>query len=135
MSKKPANRPMHVTRTISASWEGPLPHPQDLGKYEDLYPGATKIIIDQWQSESQHRRASEERLIRQREKEIETKDYDVRSAHRYDIWSLLLSFTIVGGFMGGAVVLVLAGHPIEALVSLVSALGLFWKSPKKPAKK
>ena len=38
------------------SWEGPLPAPETLERFEAVVPGSAKTIIEEWQAETRHRR-------------------------------------------------------------------------------
>lgn len=41
--------------SISASFSGPLPHPDVLGRYNDVVPGLAEDIVEQWKAETRHR--------------------------------------------------------------------------------
>ena len=45
------------------SWEGPLPAPETLKRFEAVVPGPAKTIIDEWQAETRHRRKFEHRSL------------------------------------------------------------------------
>jgi uncharacterized membrane protein len=42
----------------AASFSGPLPPPETLKRYDDVVPGLAAKIVDQWTSETAHRRAT-----------------------------------------------------------------------------
>ncbi|GLI34551.1 hypothetical protein DAMNIGENAA_19840 [Desulforhabdus amnigena] len=48
---------------LGHQYSGPLPHPSILEKYEVLYPGATKLIIDNYLLQTKHRQELEKRVI------------------------------------------------------------------------
>jgi uncharacterized membrane protein len=48
---------------LSAFRKGPLPPPVELEKYEILYPGATKLLFDNFISQSDHRMELEKLVI------------------------------------------------------------------------
>ena len=50
-----------VVRRIETSFSGPTPPPSILSQYEEIYPGATKIIFDQFAKQGDHRRTLEDR--------------------------------------------------------------------------
>ena len=45
------------------SWEGPLPAPETLERFEAVVPGSAKTIIEEWQAETRHRRRFEHRSL------------------------------------------------------------------------
>lgn len=45
------------------SWEGPLPAPETLERFETVVPGSAKTIIEEWQAETRHRRKFEHRSL------------------------------------------------------------------------
>lgn len=64
--------------TVIATMEmyrGPIPHPNILKGYEDLYPGAAEKIINNGIGESEHRREMEIKMLKQHSKEFSTKYY------------------------------------------------------------
>jgi uncharacterized membrane protein len=61
---KPQSELLRVTAAKS-SFSGPLPPPEILEKYEQIYPGAAKIILDAFQDQGKHRQALERAVVRQ----------------------------------------------------------------------
>jgi uncharacterized membrane protein len=52
--------------SISAAFrQGPLPPPEELAKYESLYPGATKLLFDNFISQTNHRMDLEKLTIQE----------------------------------------------------------------------
>src|SRR5947209_20027720 len=49
-------RPLTLTIQALTAHSGPLPSPAVLREYDAVYPGLSKIIVDQFQTESSHRR-------------------------------------------------------------------------------
>ena len=50
--------------TISAElFAGPLPHPEVLRAYDEICPGAAKMILDKFEDQSDHRRNLESRAL------------------------------------------------------------------------
>jgi uncharacterized membrane protein len=45
-------------------WSGPLPHPGDLERYEQIVPGSAAKIIEAFSLQGEHRRKQEDRLVR-----------------------------------------------------------------------
>ncbi|MDO8743135.1 MAG: DUF2335 domain-containing protein [Candidatus Azambacteria bacterium] len=48
----------------SEMFAGPVPRPDDIEKYEAIYPGAAKIIFDEWDSQVKHRHHIEKSVIK-----------------------------------------------------------------------
>lgn len=42
---------------------GPVPHPEIIEKYENIYPGAAKIIFENWDSQVKHRHSLEKSVV------------------------------------------------------------------------
>lgn len=65
MSKKPVKPVLKVSeqelkKIVQAEvreevYSGPLPHPEHLKKYDEVYPGAAKIIIETFVKQYSHR--------------------------------------------------------------------------------
>ncbi len=43
------------TQHIAFAWSGPLPDPEALRRYQDLYPKAPEILFDRFEQQSKHR--------------------------------------------------------------------------------
>ena len=55
---------MSLTHTqVSSEWRGPLPPPQQFREYDEVYPGAAKLILDEFQAQSAHRGQLEKKLV------------------------------------------------------------------------
>jgi uncharacterized membrane protein len=50
---------------LAAFRKGPLPPPAELEKYESLYPGATKLLFDNFINQTDHRMELEKLVIRE----------------------------------------------------------------------
>jgi uncharacterized membrane protein len=50
-----------LRRITETNFSGPTPPPSILRQYEEIYPGATKIIFDQFAKQGDHRRTLEDR--------------------------------------------------------------------------
>jgi uncharacterized membrane protein len=61
---KPQGKLVQVTAAQS-SFSGPLPPPEILEKYDQVYPGAAKIILDAFQSQGDHRQSLERTVVKQ----------------------------------------------------------------------
>jgi uncharacterized membrane protein len=69
-NKKPQiNNPQNgegymISHQKMESFVGPVPHPEIVEKYEKIYPGAAKIIFEEWDRQVKHRHEIENRVIK-----------------------------------------------------------------------
>lgn len=99
----------------SVSFSGPLPHPEILQKYDEVYPGAAKIIIEMAKSQSEHRQDLERRVI----------GSDIRNSKMGLIFGFIVGFTgIVAGVYIISIGQVIAGSVLSGF-TLVSLVGTF----------
>lgn len=73
--------------SFSAEWQGPLPPPSLLAAYENIVPGAAKLIIEM-------AKAAQDHQIRQEERILDIQD----RAIRMNEWTRRFS-TIIGAFI------------------------------------
>lgn len=50
-------------QSYEESYSGPLPHPADIERFDQLYPGAAEIIFRSFDEQGSHRRALEKRVV------------------------------------------------------------------------
>ena len=103
---------------------GPLPDPETLGKYEKVYPGLAKCIVESFESEYRHRHEMEAIEIRADVSAMELAHADVK---RGQLLGFLIS--IIGILVGGRLVYFqhdVAGSVIGAS-GLASVLAAFFK--------
>ncbi|MDR2095412.1 MAG: DUF2335 domain-containing protein [Treponema sp.] len=60
-----AEPPVKEFNMLAAFRKGPLPPPAELEKYESLYPGATKLLFDNFINQTNHRMELENMVIRE----------------------------------------------------------------------
>lgn len=48
-----------LAQSIRSKFSGPLPHPDILAKYEEVYPGAASKIFQMAEEQAEHRRKME----------------------------------------------------------------------------
>ncbi len=53
----------HVHAVEFTSYSGPIPPPDLLQRFDEVYPGAAKQILDDFVQESTHRRAMERKVV------------------------------------------------------------------------
>lgn len=57
------NRVSRISAVAVTSYSGPLPPPEVLARFEELYPGSARLIIDDFLSESAQRREAERKIL------------------------------------------------------------------------
>lgn len=93
-------------------YSGPIPHPDILEKYDELDPGAAKLIIENGVKESEHRRKLE----------VQAMNYTAKDSKRREWMGFFLGIIII---LVGALLIYL-GHTITGTVlSGISAVSLF----------
>ena len=85
-----------------------LPDPDDVAKFEHLFPGATKVIFDQYQKQGDHRRSIEKKVV----------DGNVSQQKLAPIYGLI----IVLAALGAGVFLIIEGYDVSGLAAIISAL-------------
>jgi uncharacterized membrane protein len=85
------NQPNQIVRHEQASfaYAGPIPHPNDLARYEQILPGAAERIMAMAEKQADHRRALEMQVV----------SSGVRKSERGLIFGLIIGITaiVVGG--------------------------------------
>ena len=102
------------TETLQIS-SGPLPDPETLGKYDKVYPGLAKCIVESFESEYRHRHEMEVIALKVDVSALELDHSDIK---RGQLLGFLIS--IVGIVVGG--VLVYFHHDVAG--SVIGASGL-----------
>lgn len=106
-------------------YQGDLPHPNILKGYNELYPEAAKLIIENGIKESEHRRIMEHKFLDSKTKEVKL--------GQYLGFILALIMTITGAL------LIYKGHKIEGSIlsgiMALSIIGLFTGSNKRDENK
>lgn len=101
----------HEISTLEYSFSGPLPPPEILEKYEKAFPGSAKRIFDQFESQSDHRRKVEWRVV--------------KSDTFAQIFGLVSGFILGMIALGGGLVLVYLGRSITGFSAFFLALASF----------
>ncbi|MDR1249035.1 MAG: DUF2335 domain-containing protein [Treponema sp.] len=108
-------QPPQTEYSLTAAFrQGPLPPPAELEKYEGLYPGATRLLFDNFINQSNHRMELEKTVIKG----------DNRRADIAQWLSFAIGITaLVGGFL-----LILKGKDGFGFASIIGALGTLLSS-------
>lgn len=85
LAKLENNPPVPEYNILAAFRSGPLPPPAEMEKYEVLYPGATKLLLDNFVKQTDHRIELENAVIKG----------DNKRANRGQIISALLAFLCI----------------------------------------
>jgi uncharacterized membrane protein len=80
------------------TFEGPVPHPDIIEKYERILPGAAERIFKSWESQTAHRQALERSVIA---------TDNVKS-----ILGVILGFAAVVVAIVGGIITAIDGHPL-----------------------
>lgn len=97
-----------LARFEAELFEGPLPHPETLARYESICPGAADRIFGMAESQSRHRQDLEKLVITS----------NCRAQDRGPIFGFILA----AGVTGLGAHLILQGREVSGLVALVAAL-------------
>jgi uncharacterized membrane protein len=107
--KREDNQPSPAEFNITAAFrKGPLPPPADLEKYEKLYPGATKLLFDNFINQSNHRMELETLTIQR----------DAKRADRGQTIAAILCMMV----LVPSIVLLFLGKPLIGLSAIIGAL-------------
>ena len=87
-----------VTFEKSQMFSGPVPHPEIVERYEKIYPGAAKIIFDEWDGQVKHRQSIEKSVV--------------RTDNLKSILGVVLGFIAVLVAIGGGVYVALRGYTL-----------------------
>ena len=107
------NRHQAQIQVTQTRFEGPLPAPQILKGYDDIYPGAAKIIIDDFRENAKYIREANRKAI---EAQIATE-----KRGQYMAYSILLLILIVVGIslmMGNVTFAGASGFAFLALAAI-----------------
>ncbi len=121
-SLKPHNQENHLVNVRKSEvFCGPVPHPEILERYEKVYPGAAKMIFEEWDGQVHHRQSLEKSVIR---------TDNVKSILGVVFGFLIDLAAIVGGIYSATeglitfgIVLVLAGVTLLITTFLVNRRG------------
>jgi uncharacterized membrane protein len=96
---------------------GPIPSEQWLTTVEQLEPGTTRRMVDDFINEREHQRTMQSQAL-----EIDRENF--RSFQRYQHWQLFAAWSIVILIAIGGIVLIALGQSIAGLIALVSELAV-----------
>ena len=92
---------------MQAEFQGPLPPPQLLERYEEIHPGTAERILQQFERETQHRHAIEQKLV---DAQLEVQRAEIPAFRLGQVFGLVIA---LGGISAGALCVILAptaGH-------------------------
>ena len=89
-------------------FQGPIPPPNILSRYEEIVPGAAERIISMAEKQGEHRRNLEVKVI----------DKDSGRASRGQVFAFIIAMTIIiGGFT-----MIWKGKNLEGMTSIITAV-------------
>lgn len=105
-------------------YEGPIPHPDVLARFDDRVPGTAHRLINLAIEESEHRRKMEEMAmtanVATQSRNVAIAEYQSKAVFRSDTISQLLGAAVTTACVLGAVYLAFNGH--EWIASLLCAV-------------
>lgn len=111
-------------QTVTQAFQGPIPPPDTLQRYDLIIPGAAERILAMAESETAHRHLQEDQAmqanISAQQKQLDIAELQTKSVFRSDTVGQFLGFAVSLLSIGGAVYLALNGQPwvASALVGL-----------------
>lgn len=107
-SPTPRDRTVAITETFY--YQGPLPPPEVLKKYNEAHPNATAIILHSFEEEGKHRRKIQSAIVEQ----------GIVRARRGQVFAFIIAMTAVAG----GVFLLLLEKSIGGLSTIVAGVGV-----------
>jgi uncharacterized membrane protein len=89
-------------------YSGPLPHPEILRKFEEISPGAAKMILQKFEQQSDHRRDLESRVVRGQIRQADTGQW--------------MAFGLLGTIILGGLFLAYTGRDMVGFGAIVTAV-------------
>jgi len=90
-------------------FQGPMPHPDHLAKYENLYPGAAKLLFGLLEKQTNHRINLEKGVVAS----------NIVNEKRGQIFAFILCLAVIGG----GIALAIMDKHITGFASILSGLG------------
>ena len=117
-NRSPRATGSQISITQQDRFQGPIPPPELIERYDALVPGTAKRLIDLAVEESLHRRAIESNTnqanIAAQRKQGEIASYQTRAVFRSDMLGQAAGAIVSLGCIGGAVYLGLNNHEVAA---------------------
>lgn len=144
LNEKPQlNNPLSYQQTQATQlYQGPVPHPDILEKFDRLVPGTAQRLFQLAEDESIHRRKQEEQAnqanISAQQKQLSIAEYQSKAVFRSDCLGQLAGGLISLICIGGAIYLSLNNHEVVAAalaaIPTASVIQAFFakKNPDKP---
>jgi uncharacterized membrane protein len=98
---------------VTGAFSGPLPPPVVLQEYDEVIPGLAREIVDQWESETAHRRETVEYLR-------ETDRMAMRAFYEGERRGQYLSVLVFAGVIAVAIVAIVLHSPAIGIAAVVS---------------
>ena len=119
----PQPQPLQI-QNVTQTYSGPIPHPDDLRRYDEIIPGAAERILRMAELENQHRHQQEDLAIhaniQAQQKQVEINELQTRMTFKSDSLGQSLGFVVTLLSLGGCLYLASINQPwvAGALVGL-----------------
>lgn len=100
----------------AVSYRGPIPPPEMLAGYEQIYPGLAKEIVDAWHEQRTHRMSIEDRSSRGGETRMDRSQRNSLIVSLAGLGVALVGAIIVGWLFGVLVAVIAIGGPNAATI-------------------
>jgi uncharacterized membrane protein len=118
------NAAMRIQQTEMRAFSGPLPHPEDLEKYNQVLPGAADRIIRMAEQQLSHRQSLESKVV----------DANIKAQRVGTVLGFILALVAIGG----GIFLVYVGKEATGIAAIITALagltGVFVLGKRKQQK-
>lgn len=119
-----SNQPQQIQTTTFQQYEGPIPHPDALSRYNEIIPGAAERIMAMAERETEHRHSQESKAIQanidSQKTQLLIAEQQSRANYRSGIYGQTLGFVISFISICGGIYLAINGQAwfAAALVGL-----------------
>ena len=105
---RPQQTPAHISASITRSYQGPLPPPEMLERYNQVLPNGAERVVAMAESQMRHRQGLESAVV----------NGNIKAQARAQIFAFALGVLAIGGGIG----LIAFGMSTQGLVSIIGAL-------------
>ena len=122
--QQPGVMQLRKEQTTTQVYQGPVPHPEILERFEALVPGTAQRMFQQAADESAHRRQQEDKInngnIAAQAKQLQLSQEQTKSVFRSDLVGQIAGVVVAIASIGGAVYLAL--NDKQAVAAALSAI-------------
>jgi uncharacterized membrane protein len=114
-ASKPSGR-IIAAQAMKMEFSGPMPHPDLLGRYEQICPGSADRIIRMAEQEAEHRRSAERTII-------DAQIVDMNKQHTESRRGQICALVITLAALAAGVYTAMAGHEVAGSIIGVGGIG------------